>query len=90
MPTTLEGKLNADGTLDAEEALPVGSSRRVLITILDEEPAVRDDPDLVAWQRLSIKSVMEELEDGEDYSDWEPLEVVKARYRADRQTQKDD
>jgi hypothetical protein len=81
MPTVYEAKLNEDGTLDARDALPVGSRRRVLITVLDEAPPASDDPDLIAWQKLSIRSVFNEVEDGEDYSTWEPLEVVKARHR---------
>ena len=43
MIQTVEGVVSADGTVRLLETVPITEPRRVLVTILDEQPAIYPD-----------------------------------------------
>lgn len=70
MIQTVEGVISADGTIRLLEAVPVVGARRVLVTILDEQPAAH--PNETA--QLSEAALAEDWNRPEEDAAWAHLQ----------------
>lgn len=79
MLNTLEGTLNPDGTIHFRERLRLNKSRRVLVTLLEEEDALPEDAERM--KRLQALLAAPEFRD-RPYGSPEELETVIDHNRA--------